>query len=97
MKEWLQGSSDMAVGSVGLVLFVAFCFAAGKVVASFKSSRFTKAWAPLVPVIQGTVVHVGGGASISWLTGTWQGRRGLLLRLARLNDEVNPAPQAPAS
>lgn len=75
MKEWIQGSSDMVVGSVGLVLFLIFVFAAGKVLSSFKNARFTKAWAPLVPIIAGTIIHDGGGASTSWLAGTWQGRK----------------------
>lgn len=75
MKEWLEGSSDMVVGSVGLVVFLVFVFAAGKVLSGFKNARFTRAWTPLVPVIGGTVVHDGGGASTSWLVGTWQGRK----------------------
>ena len=75
MKEWIQGSSDMVFGSVVLVIFLVFVFALGKVIYTFKNARFTKAWAPLVPIINGTVVGDGGGASTSWLTGTWQGRR----------------------
>ncbi len=65
----------MVVGSVALVVFLIFVFAAGKVLYSFKAARFTKAWTPLVPVIQGTIVHDGGGGSTSWLTGTYQGKR----------------------
>lgn len=75
MKEWMHGSSDMVVGSVGLVIFLVFVFAAGKVLIGFKNARFTKAWAPLVPIINGTVIHDGGGAATSWLVGTWQGRK----------------------
>ena len=75
MKEWIQGSSDMVVGSVALVFFLVFAFALGKVIYTFKNARFTKAWSPLVPIINGTVVGDGGGGSTSWLTGTWQGRR----------------------
>lgn len=65
----------MVLGTVVLVLFLVFCFGAGKVLSGFKNARFTKAWAPLVPIIDGTIVHDGGGASTSWLTGSWQGRK----------------------
>src|SRR5689334_20548661 len=75
MAEWIQQSSDMVLGIVVLVPFLILCFVLGKAIATLKNARFTKAWAPLVPVIQGTVVHDGGGASTSWLTGTWQGRK----------------------
>ena len=75
MKEWIQGSSDMVFGSIVLFFFLVFIFALGKAIYTFKNVRFTRAWAPLVPIINGTVVGDGGGGSTSWLTGTWQGRR----------------------
>ena len=75
MKEWIESSSDMAVGSVVLFFFLIFIFALGKVIYTFKNARFTKAWSPLVSIIKGAVVGDGGGGSTSWLTGTWQGRR----------------------
>ena len=75
MKELIEGTSDTVLGSVVLVLFVAFCIGLGKVIASFKNARFAQAWTPLVPIIQGTVVHDGGGAATSWLVGTWKGRK----------------------
>lgn len=75
MEDQLVETPDMVLGTVILVLFLAFCFAAGKVLSGFKNARFTKAWSPLVPIIDGTVVHDGGGAATSWLVGTWQGRK----------------------
>ena len=75
MKEWIESSSDMVFGSIVLFFFLVFIFALGKVIYTFKNARFTKAWSPLVPIINGTVVGDGGGGSTSWLTGTWQGRR----------------------
>ncbi|HET9229052.1 MAG TPA: hypothetical protein VFR31_20410, partial [Thermoanaerobaculia bacterium] len=51
------------------------CIGLGKVIATFKNARFTQAWTPLVPLINGKVVHDGGGAATSWLVGTWQGRK----------------------
>jgi hypothetical protein len=67
-------ASDFILGTVGLVLFLIFAFAAGWVLSRFKNARFARAWTPLVPVIQGTVTHDGGGAATSWLTGTYRGR-----------------------
>lgn len=75
MKEWIEGSSEMVFGSIVLVIFLVFVFALGKAIYTFKNARFTKAWSPLVPIINGTVAGDGGGGSTSWLTGTWQGRR----------------------
>ncbi|MFP5284870.1 MAG: hypothetical protein ACLGI9_03955 [Thermoanaerobaculia bacterium] len=75
MKEWIPGSSDMVFGSFVLVIFLVFVFALGKVIYTFKNVRFTRAWSPLVPIIDGTVAGDGGGGATSWLTGTWQGRR----------------------
>lgn len=75
MKEWIESSSEMVFGSVVLFFFLIFIFALGKVIYTFKNARFTKAWSPLVPIINGTVVGDGGGGATSWLTGTWQGRR----------------------
>ena len=75
MKEWIEGSSDMVFGSIVLFFFLIFVFVLGKVIYTFKNARFTKAWSPLVPIVNGTVVGDGGGGSTSWLTGTWQGRR----------------------
>lgn len=75
MKEWIEGSSDMVFGSIVLFFFLIFVFALGKLIYTFKNARFTKAWLPLVPIVNGTVAGDGGGGSTSWLTGTWQGRR----------------------
>ena len=75
MKELIDGTSDTVLGSVVLVLFVAFCIGLGKVIVTFKNARYAKAWSPLIPIIGGTVVHDGGGAATSWLVGTWQGRK----------------------
>jgi hypothetical protein len=75
MKEWIESSSEMVFGSIVLFFFLIFVFALGKVIYTFKNARFTRAWSPLVPIINGTVVGDGGGGATSWLTGTWQGRR----------------------
>ncbi len=59
---------------IGLIAFVALCFAAGLVLNKVKHLRYTRAWQPLIGVIGGTVHEdpQGGGAS-SWLAGQWKG------------------------
>lgn len=66
---------DMLFGGMVLAIFLVFVFLAGWVLNRFKNSGFRKAWAPLIPMIQGRVVEDGGGAATSWLTGTYRGRR----------------------
>ena len=66
---------DMLFGAVVLAIFLVLVFAVGKVIYSFKSARFTKAWGPLIPILNGQVAHDGGGAATSWLTGTYSGRQ----------------------
>lgn len=67
-------TGDMIFGSAVLIIFLVLVFVAGKLLNEFKNRRFTKAWAPLVPLINGTITHDGGGAATSWLTGTYRGR-----------------------
>src|SRR5688572_5887827 len=70
-----QETRDLLLGAAILVPFLVAVFAAGLVLNRFKNRRFHTAWAPLVPVINGTIVDDGGGAASSWLTGTFQGRK----------------------
>ena len=65
-------SGDMLFGVVVLIIFMIFVFALGFAINSFKNRRFTRAWAPLVPLIGGKVVEDGGGAASSWLIGTYR-------------------------
>jgi hypothetical protein len=69
-----QETSDLIVGVVGLVIFLAFCFGVGYLLYLWKNIRFTKAWQPLVSVIGGTVSGDGGGGATSWLSGTYKGK-----------------------
>lgn len=66
---------DLLFGSAVLAVFLVFVFALGYAIYKFKNLRFTRAWAPLVPLIQGTVSGDGGGGTTSWLTGTYRGHR----------------------
>lgn len=65
---------DMIFGSIVLAIFLVFVFLFGWVLNRFKNARFTRAWVPLVPLIQGRIVQDGGGAATSWLTGTYRGQ-----------------------
>lgn len=64
----------MLFGSFVLAIFLIFVFALGKLINVVKNARFTRAWAPLIPILQGKVTGDGGGAATSWLTGTYRGR-----------------------
>ncbi len=65
---------DMLFGSAVLAVFLVFVFALGYVIYKFKNRRFTRAWAPLVPLVQGKVTGDGGGGATSWLSGTYRGK-----------------------
>jgi hypothetical protein len=65
----------MLFGAVVLAIFMVFVFAFGFLINRVKNAGFRKAWAPLIPIIQGKVVEDGGGAATSWLTGTYRGKR----------------------
>lgn len=67
--------SDMVFGSLVLAVFLVFVFALGKVIYEVKNWRFTRAWGPLVAIVQGKVTGDGGGGATSWLTGIFRGRR----------------------
>ena len=67
-------AGDMLFGSIVLVIFLVFVFALGFLLNRFKNRRFTQAWRPLVPLINGKVIEDGGGAATSWLTGTYRGQ-----------------------
>ncbi|HYD51225.1 MAG TPA: hypothetical protein VEA99_01310, partial [Gemmatimonadaceae bacterium] len=47
-----------------------------RLIGKIKNRRFTRAWQPLLPTLQGAEIlpDRGGGAASSWLTGTYRGR-----------------------
>jgi hypothetical protein len=65
---------DMLFGSFVLVIFLVFVFGFGFLLNRFKNRRFTQAWRPLVPLINGKIIEDGGGAATSWLSGTYRGQ-----------------------
>jgi hypothetical protein len=75
-KRLIQGdvsTEDLIFGAAVLAVLAPMVIGAGILLSRFKNARFTKAWAPLVPVIQGKVTGDGGGAATSWLSGTYKG------------------------
>lgn len=67
-------TDDIVIGTIGLVIFLVVVFLAGLLLSRFRNSRFAKAWAPLVPIVRGTITGDGGGAPTSRLSGTYRGR-----------------------
>ena len=67
--------SHILFGAIGLVIFLAIVFVGGYFLYKFKNSRLTKAWGPLVQIVDGKVVGDGGGGATSWLVGTYKGRK----------------------
>lgn len=68
-----QETRDTVLSVVGLAVFLVLAYGVGILLSRFKNARFSKAWAPLQPLIDGKIVDDGGGAATSWLTGTYQG------------------------
>ena len=68
-------TEDLIAGSIILAVFLVCVYAAGCALSRVRNQRFARAWAPLVPVINGKITQDGGGAATSWLTGTWSGRQ----------------------
>lgn len=68
-------TQDILFGVAVFIPFMVAVFFLGWAINRFKNRRFTRAWAPLVPIIGGKITEDGGGASTSWLSGTWRGRR----------------------
>jgi hypothetical protein len=67
-------TGDLIFGAVVLIIFLIIVLVIGRFVSGLKNQRFSKAWQPLVPVINGKIIHDGGGAATSWLTGTYKGK-----------------------
>ena len=67
--------SDTILGVIVLVPFLVFIFIAGYFIYKFKNARLTRAWGPLLGLVNdGKVAGDGGGGASSWLTGTYRGR-----------------------
>lgn len=66
---------DWAIGVPVMIVFMIFVFALGWVLNTIKNAKFARDWKPLIPVIDGKVLSDGGGATTSWLIGTYRGWR----------------------
>jgi hypothetical protein len=68
-------TGDIVFGAIILVVLLICALVVGRFISGIKNKRFAKAWAPLVPLINGKVSYDGGGAATSWLSGTYRGKR----------------------
>lgn len=66
---------DILFGAAVLAVFLVCALIIGRFLSSIKNRRFTRAWSPLIPLIQGKVSDDGGGAATSWLNGSYRGQR----------------------
>jgi hypothetical protein len=66
-------TGDLIFGAVVLIIFLIIVLVIGRFLSGLKNQRFSKAWQPLVPLINGKIIHDGGGAATSWLIGTYKG------------------------
>jgi hypothetical protein len=87
-----QETRETVLSVIGLAVFLVLAYFIGATVSRFKNARFRKAWAPLMPMLEGAIIaDDGGGASASWLTGTYGGHR----VQARMNPERNSGETGP--
>jgi hypothetical protein len=70
-----EQTSDFATGVWALAVFLVFVFTLGWLIAKFRNARFAAAWAPLKPIVGGTVIDDSGGGTTSYLAGAYRGRR----------------------
>ena len=66
-------TSDIIVSSVAIVIFLIVAYGIGRAHSAWKNRSFTRAWAPLVPIVSGTVTYDQSAAVSSSLHGTYKG------------------------
>ena len=66
--------SEFVIGGMVILGFLVVAYGTGKVLGRYKNAQFTRAWAPLVSLINGTIHQYNGGSDTSWLQGTYKGR-----------------------
>jgi hypothetical protein len=66
-------TSDIVFGALVLVPFLIGAYVIGRLFAAWHNRRYTAAWAPLVPLINGQVRNNTGG-DVSWLDGAFKGQ-----------------------
>src|ERR1700712_982731 len=69
-----MSAMEILQGILGLVVFLAVCYAIGKTAAWFKNRRFASMWSPLLPVLgDARITGDSGAAATSRLSGTYRG------------------------
>lgn len=66
-------TSEIIFGSVVLAGFLGVAYVIGRTLSAITNRKYAKAWAPLVPLVQGTVVFDQGAAASSSLHGSYKG------------------------
>jgi hypothetical protein len=66
-------ASDIIVGAVALVGFLGVAYVIGRTKSAFTNRTYARAWAPLVPVVNGTIVYDQSTAVSSSLHGQYKG------------------------
>jgi hypothetical protein len=66
-------TTDIIVGSVVLVGFLGVAYVIGRTMSAIANRKYGKAWAPLVPLVHGTIAYDKGAAASSSLHGVYKG------------------------
>ncbi len=66
-------TTDIVLGSVVLVGFLGVAYVIGRTLSAITNKKYARAWAPLVPVVHGTIVYDKGAAVSSSLYGEYKG------------------------
>lgn len=74
LKALINNTPDLVLGPIVLVFFLTFAYGVGRLLSAVQNARFTQAWAPLIPIISGTILNDSSHATSSRLTGTYGGR-----------------------
>lgn len=65
-------TSDIIFGSVVIAIFLIVAYGIGRAHSAWKNRSFSRAWAPLVPIVGGTVTYDRSAAVSSSLYGTYK-------------------------
>ena len=66
-------TTDIILGSVALAGFLGVAYVIGRTTSAITNRKYGKAWAPLVPLVNGTVAYDKGAAASSSLHGVYKG------------------------
>lgn len=73
MMQGDVSTTDIIFGSVVLAGFLGVAYVIGRTMSAVTNRKYARAWAPLVPVVHGTIVYDKGAAASSSLHGEYLG------------------------